>query len=206
MIRSLRAATAVLALAVATLATSQVVSAAPVKMEVDRSHSSVSFNVRHFFTKVTGSFDKFSADITYDPDKPGMSSVTATVDVASVNTKNEKRDGHLRSDDFFSAEKFPTMTFVSKKITWKGTAFTMTGDLTIRDVTQPVVFTGELTGYGKDSWGGTRAGFTAKATIDRTKFNVLWNKPWEGGTGAMLSNEVTIQLDVEATPAEASKS
>lgn len=199
MIRTLR--TAAVALAIAGLAPAATL-AAPVPLTVDPSHSSVTFSIRHFFTKVNGAFDKFTADISYDPDKPAASSLKATVDAASINTKNERRDTHLRSEDFFDAEHFPSLTFVSKKTTWKESAFTMEGDLTIRDVTLPVVFTGELTGYGKDNRGSTRAGFSAATTIDRTKFNLVWNKPWEGGSGAMLGNDVKILLDIEAVKSE----
>jgi polyisoprenoid-binding protein YceI len=165
---------------------------------IDPVHSEVSFTVRHMMvSKVRGRFDKFEGTITTAPD-PLQSGVTATVDLGSVNTGNETRDGHIRSEDFFHTEKHPTMTFRSTGIRPDGSDFLLDGDLTLRGVTRPVTFRLEVNGFGPDPYGGTRAGFSATAEINRNEWNVSYNGPIPGaGTGMVLSDKVTINLEIE---------
>src|SRR5262245_57072321 len=122
-----------------TLAIATAASAAPATWTIDQNHSQVGFSIRHFFSKVPGTFDKFSGSTVYDPQKPENSSVKAEIDPASINTKNEKRDNHLRSDDFFDVTKFTTLTFVSTKVTAAGeNKIKVDGNLTMHGVTKPV--------------------------------------------------------------------
>jgi len=166
---------------------------------VDPVHSEVSFVVRHMMvSKVRGRFDKFEGTITTAPD-PLQSSVTATVDLSSVNTGNDTRDNHIRSEDFFHTEKHPTMTFRSTGIRADGDDFLLDGDLTLRGVTRPVTFKLEVNGFGPDPYGGTRAGFSATTEINRNEWNVSYNGPIPGaGTGMVLSDKATINLEIEA--------
>jgi polyisoprenoid-binding protein YceI len=167
---------------------------------VDPVHSEVSFVVRHMMvSKVRGRFDKFEGAITTAPD-PLQSTVTATVDLGSVNTGNETRDNHIRSEDFFHTEKHPTMTFRSTGLRQAGDGnYFLDGDLTLRGITRPVTFRLEVNGFGPDPYGGTRAGFTATAEINRNEWNVSYNGPIPGaGTGMVLSDKATINLEIEA--------
>ncbi len=165
---------------------------------IDPVHSEVSFTVRHMMvSKVRGRFDKFEGTITTAPD-PLQSGVTATIDLGSVNTGNETRDNHIRSEDFFHTEKHPAMTFRSTGIRPDGSDFLLDGDLTLRGVTRPVTFRLEVNGFGPDPYGGTRAGFSATAEINRNDWNVSYNGPIPGaGTGMVLSDKVTINLEIE---------
>jgi len=166
---------------------------------VDPVHSEVSFTVRHMMvSKVRGRFDKFEGTIMTDPD-PLRSTVTATVDLGSVNTGNETRDNHIRSEDFFHTEKHPTMTFRSTGLRPAGDDYLLDGDLTLRGVTRPVTFRLEVNGFGPDPYGGTRAGFSATAEINRQDWNVSYNGPIPGaGSGMVLSDKATINLEIEA--------
>ena len=166
---------------------------------IDPVHSEVSFVVRHMMvSKVRGRFDKFEGAIETAPD-PLQSTVTATVDLSSVNTGNETRDNHIRSEDFFHIEKHPTMTFRSTGIRAEGENFLLDGDLTLRGVSRPVTFFLEVNGFGPDPYGGTRAGFSATTEINRTDWDVSYNGPIPGASsGMVLSDRVTINLEIEA--------
>jgi polyisoprenoid-binding protein YceI len=165
---------------------------------LDTAHSSVGFTVRHMMvSKVRGRFRDFAADIVTAAD-PLQSTVTATVQMASIDTGDEGRDGHLRTNDFFDVEQFPTMTFASTAITGSGSDYEVTGDLTIRGVTKPVTFDLEFGGVEKDPWGNTRAGFTLTGTINRKDFGMAYNAALETG-GILVGDKVTIELDIEAT-------
>src|SRR5690349_1946820 len=165
---------------------------------IDLSHSNVGFTVKHMvFTKTHGSFQKFEGEIVFDPENPAASSVDVTIDAASIQTKDEKRDAHLRSADFFDVEKFPTLRFVSKMVEKDGDDYRVTGDLTIHGVTREVVLAAEYSGSGKDPWGGLRAGFAAKTTISRKDFGLTWNAVLETG-GLLVGDKIEIHLDVEA--------
>jgi len=170
---------------------------------VDAKHSTIEFVVRHLMiSKVRGRFDKFEAQIITAED-PLQSAATATVDMNSVNTGNETRDNHIRSEDFFHIEKHPTMTFRSTGVRPDGSNFLLDGDLTLRDVTRPVTFKLEVNGFGPDPYGGTRAGFSATTEINRNDWNVSYNGPIPGASnGMVLSDKVTINLEIEAVQAK----
>ena len=164
---------------------------------VDAAHSEIGFTVRHMmFAKVHGSFKKWETKLAYDAASPAKSSIEVDIDTASVDTREGQRDGHLRSGDFFDAEKFPKMIFKSKRIEPSGGGrYKLTGDLTIRDVTREVTLDVEQTGTGKDPWGNDRLGFSAKGSINRSDWGLKWNQALEAG-GVLVSDKVDI--DVEA--------
>jgi polyisoprenoid-binding protein YceI len=164
---------------------------------VDPVHSEVSFVVRHMMvSKVRGRFDTFSGTITTAED-PLQSTVTASVDLNSVNTGTDQRDNHIRSGDFFEVEKHPTMTFQSTGVRRDGDGFLLDGDLSLRGVTKPVTFRLEVNGFGPDARGGTRVGFSAVTEINRHDWGVSYNGSIPGG-GVAISDKVTINLEVEA--------
>ena len=164
--------------------------------KLDPTHSELSFTVRHLkVTKVRGTFDSFDVTVVTSDDPAGVS-VEATVDVASVNTKQEQRDQHLRTSDFFKADEHPQMTFRSTGLTADGEDFTLTGELTLRGVTQPVTLTGEFGGTVVDGYGNTKAGVSATTKINRQDFGVSWNAALEAG-GMTLGDEVTINIELE---------
>lgn len=163
---------------------------------VDPSHSSVGFVARHLMvTKVRGRFASFSGTATI-ADDPLQSSVEASVDLASVTTGDDGRDGHLKSGDFFDVEQYPTMTFRSTGIEADGDDYLLHGDLTIKGVTKPVTFELEFDGAGTDPWGNLKAGFTAETEVNRKDWGLEWNVALEAG-GVLVSEKVKIQLDVQ---------
>ncbi len=166
--------------------------------KVDRSHTTVGFGVSHLFTSVQGRFDRFDGAIEFDPEKPEAAVVRATIDAASINTNNAKRDKHLRSDDFFDVEKHPTLSFESTRgvTEMKDNRGKLAGNLTIRGVTKPVVFDVTFRGQGKDPWGNLRAGFVASLNINRKDYGLNWNEVLETG-GWLVGDEVEIRIDVE---------
>jgi len=166
--------------------------------DIDPGHSGVEFKIRHFFSKVPGSFTDYSGTIEFDPENPLASSVEVIIQTASVNTNDEKRDGHLQSPDFFNVEEFPEMTFKSTKVKkGKGDLLLIEGVLTMLGVEKPVTLEGEFFGSGPDAWGGTRAGFSATTTINRKDFGMEWNKAMDKG-GAILGEDVAISIEIEA--------
>ena len=165
---------------------------------IDPVHSTISFTARHMMVaKVRGRFKDFTADIVTAED-PLQSRVDATVQMASVDTNDESRDNHLRTNDFFDIENYPEMTFRTTSIEPDGDDYKLNGDLTIRGVTKPVTFDLEVGGVTNDPWGNTRAGFSATTTISRKDFGVEWNAALETG-GVVVGDKVNIELDVEAT-------
>jgi polyisoprenoid-binding protein YceI len=166
---------------------------------VDPTHSRVGFSVVHMgFSKVRGSFEDFEATVRMDPDDLSSLEAEATIQVKSVTTNDEKRDAHLRSEDFFEAETYPTLTFRSTGIRdIKGDSFMLEGKLTIRDVTKNVALKATYLGEGTDPWGGTRVAFEAKTKIDRKDFGLNWNAVLETG-GLLVSKEVEILLELQA--------
>lgn len=168
------------------------------KWNVDASHSNVKFSVSHLVvSEVEGSFRKFDGTIESPSDDFNNANISFTVDVASINTDNEKRDEHLKSDDFFNAEKYPKMTFKSTSFKkGKGNHYTLEGNLTIRDVTKKMKFDVTYGGTIKDPWGNTKAGFKTTATISRKEFGLKWNNMMEAG-GAVVGDEVTMTLKLE---------
>jgi polyisoprenoid-binding protein YceI len=165
--------------------------------EIDPVHSEVGFVARHMMvSKVRGRFTSFSGELVLGED-PLQSSVTATIDLTSIQTGNEQRDQHIRSADFFEVDKYQTMTYRSTGVRPEGDHYVLEGELTLKDVTKPVELTLELNGFGPDPFGGTRAGFTASGEINRRDFGVNFSAPMETG-GVVVSDKVTIQLEIEA--------
>jgi polyisoprenoid-binding protein YceI len=190
MIKKLFIATTVL------LLSAQAVSAAI--YQVDPVHSQVQFTVDHLvFFKVSGVFDDYQAEIEADPDARTLNSAMATIKVASINTREAKRDNHLRSADFFDAANHPELTFVSKKVEGSGDSITVYGDLTIRGTTKEVALKGSFRGQNTDPWGNQRAGFSASTVINRHDFGLNWNKALETG-GFVVGDDVAINLEIEA--------
>jgi polyisoprenoid-binding protein YceI len=174
-------------------------SAAASTWNIDPVHSAAEFKIRHLMiSNVKGSFPKLSGALTLDASNPANSSVQATIDVGSIETRDAQRDAHLKSADFFDVEKFPTMAFKSTKVSVTGAdEGTVAGDLTIRDVTRSVTFNVEgPTPHTKDPWGNTRVGVSATTKISRKEFGLTWSAPLEAG-GVMVGDEVTITLEVE---------
>jgi polyisoprenoid-binding protein YceI len=165
---------------------------------IDPVHSEVSFTVRHMMvSKVRGRFDKFEGTIVTTEDPLG-STVTATVDLNSINTAQEQRDAHIRSADFFEVEKYPEMTFTSTGIKEAEEGLVLEGDLTLKGVTKAVAFNLEVNGVGPDAYGGTRIGFSATTQINRKDYGVDFNGPIPGVPGGVaVSEHVTINLEIE---------
>jgi polyisoprenoid-binding protein YceI len=165
---------------------------------LDVSHSSVGFSVRHLMvSKTKGRFDDFQGTITIAED-PLASSVEVDLTVSSVDTRDETRDGHLRSADFFDAETYPTITYRSTKVTPAGKGrWTVDGDLTVRGTTHPVPLEVTFEGGARDPWGGARIGFTARTELDREAFGLTWNQALETG-GVLVGKQVRIDIEAEA--------
>lgn len=168
---------------------------------LDGSHSHLSFQVKHMMiAKVKGGFDTFHADLNLNPDDLTDAEIKFTIETNSVDSKNDDRDTHLRSADFFDVEKFPTMTFVATDI--KKTdddEYKLTGDFTIKDVTKPVTFDVEYNGKGKNPWGVEVVAFEGAAKINRKDFGLTWNAALESG-GVLVSDEIKLFVEIEANP------
>ncbi|MDQ6727253.1 MAG: YceI family protein [Actinomycetota bacterium] len=165
---------------------------------LDTGHTTIEFIGRHLMiTKVRGRFTDFSGAIVVG-DAPADSSVNVTIQTASVESSDEKRDGHLRSPDFLDAEQYPTITFTSTKVDLgrDGTA-KVTGDLTVKDVTRPVTLEVEFDGAQADPWGGQRLGFSAHTEIDREDWGLTWNVALETG-GVLVGKKIRLEFNVEA--------
>ncbi len=163
---------------------------------IDPVHSEIGFSVRHMMvSKVRGKFDTFSGEVVTGADPLG-SSVTAEIELASINTGNEQRDAHIRSVDFFEVEKHQKMTYRSTGVRAADGDYVLDGELTLKGVTRNVPLKLEINGFGADPYGGTRAGFTATGEINRSDFGVNFGLG-EGG-GVVVSDKVTIQLEIEA--------
>ena len=166
---------------------------------LDNAHSSVKFSITHMVVSETeGNFKKFSADVAATKEDFSDLKVSFTIDVNSINTDNDQRDGHLKGEDFFNASKYPDIKFVSTKVTLKGKDLTITGQLTMHGVTKTVTFTGKYNGTIKDPYGLNRAGFRLNTTIKRSDFELTWNKTLDQG-GLALSDEVAITVNIEVT-------
>jgi polyisoprenoid-binding protein YceI len=166
--------------------------------DLDPAHSSVNFSVRHLMvSKVRGRFTSFSAVIRIDED-PMKSEVDVTIDTGSIDTRDEQRDGHLRSPDFLDVEKYPAITFRSTSVSpLGGDRYELKGNLTVKDVTRPVTLEAELQGIQPDPWGNLRMGFEAKTEFNRKDFGLTWNQALEGG-GVLVGDKVTVEIDLEA--------
>jgi polyisoprenoid-binding protein YceI len=172
--------------------------------EIDPVHSRVGFKIRHLMiSNVIGSFGDFQGKIEFDPKTIEKSSTAAEIKIASITTANTKRDDHLRGDDFFSSQKFPSMRFISKKVTKKDDQnFEVEGELTIRDVTKLVTLATTYTGSITDFAGDQKVGFTATTTINRKDFGLTWNKVLEAG-GVAVGDNVQIDIELEAAKKKA---
>lgn len=165
---------------------------------LDPTHTTFSFVTRHaMVTKVRGSFEKFEGQAIVDGSSPETSSLSVNIDVASVTTRNVDRDAHLRSADFFDVERFPNMVFVSTNIAVDGDTVEVTGDLTIKDVTNSVTLPLEYQGSAKDPFGNTRVGFEGSVQVLRSDFGLTWNAALETG-GFLVSDKVTLELEISA--------
>lgn len=192
--RFLIAAAAVLSLASSAFAS---------EYKVDASHSSVGFSIRHLVSKVQGGFKDFDGMIVYDEKKPEGAMVDFKIKAASINTNNDKRDEHLRNDDFFAVAKFPEITFKSKKAEKAGKdKVKLSGDMTMHGVTKPATFMLEYNGQAKDMQGMMRAGFSATTKVNRKDYGIIWNKALDGG-GVVLGDEVDVNVQIEAVAAMA---
>ena len=164
---------------------------------IDGAHSEVGFAVRHMMvSKVRGKFTKFDGEIVTGEDVL-QSSVTAEIDLASIDTGAAQRDGHLRSPDFFDTENHPAMTYRSTGVRPEGDHYVLDGELTLKGVTKYVPLKLEVNGFGPDNYGGTRAGFSATGHINRSDFGITYNAAIEGG-GVVVSDRVELHLEIEA--------
>ncbi|HET6626746.1 MAG TPA: YceI family protein [Nocardioidaceae bacterium] len=160
---------------------------------IDPSHSEVGFTARHLMSKVRGLFEKFEGQIVTGDE----TYATATIDLNSINTRDENRDGHLRSQDFFDVENTGPMTFTSTRVEQSGNGLLVTGDLTIKGVTKPVTLDVEYFGQDTDPWGGTRIGFEGTTEISRKEFGVDFNIPMDGGR-LLIGDKIAITVSVQA--------
>jgi polyisoprenoid-binding protein YceI len=174
-------------------------------LTIDKAHSQVEFRVRHLVSRVSGRFTDFSGTIAGDVIKPETASVAFTVQATSIDTSNAKRDEHLRSPDFFDVTKFPTIEFKSHKVTPAGQdSYAVVGALTMRGVTREVTLAVTFLGWARDPWGGERAGFELKTTLNRKDYGIVWNKVLDAG-GTLLGDDVAISIEIEAVKKAAEK-
>jgi len=170
---------------------------------IDLGHSLVSFTVRHMMlTKTRGEFHAFSGTVNLNEQTPELSTVDISVDTASISTRDANRDGHLKSPDFFNVAEYPAMTFKSSKVERTGdNTAKLHGDLTIRDVTKPVVLDVEYAGNTKSPWGATAYGFNASTKINREEWGLTWNVGLEAG-GFLVGKDVQIDIELELVKVE----
>ncbi|MCX7876793.1 MAG: YceI family protein [Melioribacteraceae bacterium] len=168
------------------------------KWTLDKSHSKVQFSVSHLvITDVVGQFKNYDVKVETNGDDFTNAKIEFTADVNSIDTDNEGRDKHLKSDDFFNAEKFPQIKFVGKKMEKVGDGkFKLTGDFTIRDVTKTITLDVSFRGIVKDPWGNTKAGFKVKGMVNRFDYNLKWNNLMETG-GAVVGKDVELLVDLQ---------
>ena len=170
------------------------------RWNIDPSHSTAEFAVRHLMiTNVRGRFGKLAGTVDYDPERPELTQIDATIDATSIDTHEDKRDAHLRSPDFFDVEKFPNLTFRSKRVAQTRDGLEVTGDLTMHGVTKELVLAVETPSDAtKDPWGNTRIGATATAKLNRKDWGLNWNAALEAG-GVLVGEQVKIQLEIQLT-------
>lgn len=171
---------------------------ATTKWGLDAAHSEINFKVKHMMiANVSGNFTKFNVNAETEGDDFSKAKINFTADAASINTNNEQRDGHLKSPDFFDAEKFPQLKFESNSITKKSDdEYVMNGNLTIKDVTKPVALNINFGGIGKDPYGNTKAGFTVEGKINRKDFGLTWNAALETG-GMLVGEDLKIHSEIQ---------
>jgi polyisoprenoid-binding protein YceI len=173
------------------------------KWNIDTSHSTAEFSVRHLMiTNVKGRFGKLEGSVEYDPERPADTRLEATIDATSIDTRDDKRDAHLRSPDFFDVEQFPTLTFKSTRAVQTADGFDIVGDLTIRGVAKEITLSVEgPSNVSKDPWGNERIGASATAKINRKDWGLNWNAALETG-GVLVGEQVKIQLEVSLIKAK----
>ena len=163
---------------------------------LDKAHTEIQFNVNHLvISEVSGKFKEFDGSVRSKSDDFDGSEIEFKAMVASINTDNEQRDGHLKSDDFFNAEKYPELKFKGNLVK-NGSGYVLKGEMTIRDVTKPIAFDVDYNGTVTDPWGNVKSGFKIKGTIDRFDYGLKWNTLMEAG-GAVVDNEINIVCNVE---------
>jgi polyisoprenoid-binding protein YceI len=175
---------------------------AQTQWNIDASHSNLQLSVRHLvITKVRGAFRSYRGTLELDEnDGLGLAKVDVSIDAASIDTAEPKRDEHLKSSDFLDVAAHPTLRFESRSIAREGARYRVSGDLTIRGVTRTVVLDAEFQGRGKDPWGGQRAAFSARTSIDREDFGLTWNQALEAG-GVLVGTKIDIEIEVQAVKA-----
>ena len=166
--------------------------------QIDSSHSHINFTVRHMMiSKVRGSFENFSGVVNFDEQNPGNTTVNVKVDLSSTNTRDEQRDGHLKSPDFFDVENYPTMTFVSTQVEQidenNGRLY---GQLTIKGISKEVVLDVEYAGLAKSPWGSESTGFSATGSLNRKDWGLNWNQALETG-GVLVGDKINIEIELE---------
>ena len=169
-----------------------------IKWKIDPAHSEIQFKVKHLMiTTVTGYFKKFDLEVdTETEDFNTAKKILFTADIISINTNNEQRDTHLKSDDFFNAQKHPQLTFVGRSYKSDGDEAKLTGDLTIRETTKPITLNVEFGGIVVDPYGQTKAGFTVTGKISRKEFGLRWNAVTEAGS-VVVSDEIKIHAEIQ---------
>ena len=165
--------------------------------KLDTAHSQTGFAVRHMMiSTVRGKFAKFDADVQLDLSDLSQARVTAHIDAASVDTGDEKRDGHLRSGDFFDVEKYPTIEFKSTQVSQQDESLTVKGLLKIKGQEHPITLQGEMIGPGKDPWGNSKLGFSLSGDVDREQWGLTWNQALEAG-GVLVAKKVKLELEIQ---------
>ena len=171
--------------------------ATALKWAIDPMHSEIEFKVKHLMiTTVTGRFKEFSATVDSENDDFSDAQISFSATIASISTGNEQRDGHLKSDDFFAADKFPILTFKSTSLKKEGNDYKLTGDMTIRDITKQVTFDVEYSGIQNDPYGNTKAGFELAGKIKRKEFGLMWDTVTESG-GIVVSDDIKIACNIQ---------
>jgi polyisoprenoid-binding protein YceI len=166
--------------------------------QIDKSHSEVAFQVRHLITRVRGRFSDFSGTIEFDAANPVNSKVQFAIEAASIDTNEDKRDAHLRSEDFFAADTYPQLTFTSTAVRARGgDEYDVEGDLSIRGVTRRIVLPVTHLGTAKDPWGNEKLAFEAETTINRKEYGLNWNAALETG-GFLVGDDVKVSLSIQA--------
>lgn len=173
---------------------------AKTKWIVDPAHSGIEFTIRHMMiAKVKGTFHTFEANIEADPTDLTTADVQFSIDLSSIDTRNNDRDAHLRSDDFFDIQKYPKMTFQSTQITKKGDGeYNVTGNLNLHGVTRTETFSVTFEGQGKDPWGNEKVGFSGQGSLKRSDYGLTWNAALETG-GVLVGDEVKVSIEIEAS-------
>ncbi len=171
--------------------------------QIDLAHSNIFFTVRHMMiSKVRGQFGTFSGTVNFDTENPENTTVDVQIDVTSINTRDEQRDGHLQSPDFFDTENFPTATFKSTKVVKEAdNEGKLYGELTVRGVTKEVVLDVEYAGIAKSPWGTTSAGFSASTMLNRKDFGLSWNQALETG-GVLVGEKIKLEIELELVQQE----